>query len=281
MNIPALRLATILTGALALLPPSLSSQAPPANLPNASSAAGSVGRDTSPLNPENALEMSNPQQKAEFDLFLSVPPNQPGKKVSIGEEFLRRYPGSHYTQAIYSGLAVAYIENGQADKGYTAGASAVRLDPNDIRTMGVLCQSMARLYNPQQPGSAQDLAQAEKYGKQAIDTAAALKKPAKMSDKDFQVTKDEALAMVHSGLGLVFLRKSNFTQAISELEQAVSLDSKHDPTNLYLLGVANQNASHFDAAAQAFTRCAASPGNLQATCKAAAETAHKSLGKSK
>lgn len=250
----------------------LQAQAPPAGggtgaSATASSSPSAIGRDTSPINPENTLEMSNPQQDAKFKLFQQVPENQFAKKIALGEDFLRTYKDSPYRQPVFAALTVTYIQAGQPEKGYAAGANAIELDPNDIRTMAVLCQTMARLYSSGAPDAAQRLASAERYGSQAVQTAAFLKKPVHVSDQEFNARKNDVLAMAHSGLGLVDLRKGNYPQAIVELEQAIRMDNKKDPTNLYLLGVANQNSSHFEAAAEAFSRCASLPGNLQETCK--------------
>jgi hypothetical protein len=45
--------------------------------------------------------------------------------------------------------------------------------------------------------------------------------------------------------------------------------------NFYLLGLSNEKTSHFEDAVNAFTKCAAVPGGLQATCKTGADEAKK------
>jgi tetratricopeptide (TPR) repeat protein len=237
-----------------------------------------VGAIKGVSDPTSALNMDSPEQEDLFRVFQQTPmqpPQQLAKKIGIGEEFIRRYKDAKLRPAVFSLLTILYIQAGQTDKGYSAGETAILLDPSDVRTMAVLSQSMARLYNPGQPDAAQKLAKAEKYGKEAVEVTPTLKKPDKVTQKEFETSQQEVLAMAHSGLGLVYVRKANYAEAIPELEQAVKLDSKNDPTNLYLLGVANQNAKHFQDAAAAFTKCAAAPGNLQETCKSAAETAKK------
>jgi tetratricopeptide (TPR) repeat protein len=237
-----------------------------------------IGRDTSPMNAENTLEMSNPQQDSKFQQFQKVAPNDYAKKIKLGEDFLKTYKDSPYRQPIFATLAVVYIQAGEPEKGYAAGANAVELNPNDIRTMAVLCQTMARLYNPSAPDAEKTLASAEQYGNQAVKVAPTLQKPATVSNQDFEAARTNSLAMAYSGLGLVSLRKGNYAQAIPDLDKAVSMDPKHDPTNYYLLGVANQNSMHYDAAIAGFTHCASLPGNLQETCKTAAEKAKKDAG---
>jgi tetratricopeptide (TPR) repeat protein len=83
--------------------------------------------------------------------------------------------------------------------------------------------------------------------------------------------------MAYSGLGLVYLQKGQYDQAIPTLEQSLKTDthSEPDPVNLYLLGLANEKASHFDAAVAAFTKCAAIQSSLQANCKSGIDTAKK------
>jgi tetratricopeptide (TPR) repeat protein len=98
-----------------------------------------------------------------------------------------------------------------------------------------------------------------------------------MPDQNFVAAKNETLTMAHSGLGLVYLRRGKFNDAIPELEQSLKIDPNPapDPVNLYLLGMANVKASHFDDAAIAFNKCAAIAGSLQNTCKNGADEAKK------
>jgi tetratricopeptide (TPR) repeat protein len=234
-----------------------------------------VGRDTSPLNAENTLEMSNPQEDTAFKTFEAISIEQLPKKIKSGEDFLKKYSSSRYRPQVYSVLAVAYIQSGQTEKGLAAGESSITLNPNDVRTMAVLSQSLARLYKSSEPDAAAKLAKAEQYGQKAVELTPTLKKPDGASDQEFLAYKKETLAMAYSGLGLVSIRKGSYSAAIPDLEQATKLDAKKDPVNYYLLGVANQNSSHFAEAAAAFTKCAEFPGNMQETCKSAAEEAKK------
>jgi len=96
-----------------------------------------------------------------------------------------------------------------------------------------------------------------------------------MTDEVFASAKNQTLAMAHSGLGLVDWRRGKYADAIPELEASVKLDPVPDPVNWFILGVVNQNTSHFDAAASAFGKCALIPGKLQDTCKSKSEEAKK------
>jgi tetratricopeptide (TPR) repeat protein len=121
------------------------------------------------------------------------------------------------------------------------------------------------------------LDKAEQYSKRAIDITPTLSKPENLTDEAFSNAKNDTLVMAHSGLGLVFIRRGKFSEAIPELEQSVKADShpEPDPVNYYLLGVADKQTSHFEAAVAAFSKCATVPSTLQATCKSGAEDAKK------
>ena len=141
--------------------------------------------------------------------------------------------------------------------------------------MAVMSQAISRTVTATTPDSATQLTKADSYGKNAIQGIATLTKPEEMSDANFTELKNQTLAMARGSLGLVQVRKNEFEAAIPELEQAVALGSNEDPTNYYLLGVANQNAGHFEKAVVAFEKCAAVKSNLQGTCTTGAEQSRK------
>jgi tetratricopeptide (TPR) repeat protein len=122
---------------------------------------------------------------------------------------------------------------------------------------------------------AQLLAKAEQYSKQAIEITPTLPKPANLTDEAFASAKNQDLAMAHSGLGLVYIRRGKNAEAITELDEAVKVDPNPDPVNYYLLGMANKSTSHFDDAISAFNKCAVMPGPMQAACKAQADDTKK------
>jgi tetratricopeptide (TPR) repeat protein len=247
----------------------------------ASTSTSQPGRDTSPLNAENALALlPHPADKKEekaYDKFKAVPATDAAKKIEAGESFLKAYPKSTLAAYVYPYIVVGYIQLGQMDKGLAAAQTDLEINPKDFRTMAVLSQALARAYNPATPNAADQLVKADSYGKKALEGVPAMKKPEGMSDEIFSQTKTETEAMAHGGVGLVLLRNNKFNEAIPELEKATSLNAT-DQTNFYLLGMAEANSKMFVEAAAAFSKCAALPGNLQAACTAAAADAKKSAG---
>ena len=247
----------------------------------ASTSTTQPGRDTSPLNAENALALlPHPADKKEekaYEKFQAVPAADAAKKIEAGENFLKAYPKSSLAQYVYPILVVGYIQLGQMDKGMATAQRDLEINPKDFRTMAVLSQALARTYNPTAPNAGDQLAKAEDYGKKALEGIPTLKKPEGVSDETFSQMKTETEAMARGGVGLVLLRKNKFGESIPELEKATILNAT-DQTNFYLLGMAEANTKRFGEAAEAFSKCAALAGNLQAPCTAAAADAKKSAG---
>jgi tetratricopeptide (TPR) repeat protein len=240
-------------------------------------------KDQKPGDSGSSLEIptSQPPVNAEEDAaakaFQAMPNTDLPKKIAAGEDFLKKYPDSRYRPVIYSALVFEYIQTNNLDKAFDIGDKEVALKPDDAQTMAVLSQTIPRAMNASTQEPQKRLAKAETYAKRAIEITPTLPKPEGMPDQSFVAAKNETLTMAHSGLGLVYLRQGKYNDAIPELEQSLKIDPNPapDPVNLYLLGMANVKASHFDEAAIAFNKCAALPGSLQNSCKNGAEEAKK------
>lgn len=209
--------------------------------------------------------------------FQELPNTDLPKKIAKGEEFLTKYPDSQYRPMVYSALTLEYIQSGNTEKAFEVGDKEVALKPDDVQTLAVLGQTIPRAINASTPEPDKRLAKAEDYSKRAIQVTPTLPKPEGMPDTNFVAAKNSTLAMAHSGLGLVYFRRGKFSDAIPELEQSVKIDPNPtpDPVNLYLLGLANQKASHYDDAVSAFNKCAELNSKLQATCRSGADESKK------
>jgi tetratricopeptide (TPR) repeat protein len=233
-----------------------------------------IARDTSPLNPENSLELIRPpdhQEESAYKSFQTVSPEDPKKKIELGEAFLKKYPLSRLRSAVYSGLIAAYLQTNQVQKMEEAGEKDLVLNPKDVQVLAMLGQTLPRTITASTPEPDKRLDKAEQYSKRAIEGTLAIKKPDGFTEDEFEKAKSQTLAIAHSGLGLVNFRRGKYSEAIAELDQSVKLDPRADPVNYYLLGVAHHNSSHFSEAAAAFSKCAEFHGAMQATCKDSAE----------
>jgi tetratricopeptide (TPR) repeat protein len=219
----------------------------------------------------------NAEEDAAYKAFQAVMQNDAAKKVEAGEAFLLKYPESRYKSPVYGALAYAYLQTGNTQKMQEYGEKELTIAPNDVSTLALLGQTLPRSLHGSAatPEAVQTLAKAEQYSKQAIEITPTLQKPENLTDEAFASAKNQTLAMAHSGLGLVYVRRGKNAEAIPELEQAVKIDPNPDPVNYYLLGMANKITSHFDDAVAAFNKCSAINGPMQGTCKAQGEDAKK------
>jgi tetratricopeptide (TPR) repeat protein len=155
------------------------------------------------------------------------------------------------------------------------GDKELELTPNDAQTLAIVCSALPRQMGANTPDPQKRLAKSEQYCQKALDLLPTLTKPPEFSDEIFTRAKDQTAALAYSGLGVVAYRRGKFADAIPDFEKSVKLDPEPDPVNYYLLGKSNEKASHFDDAVTAFTKCAAIPGGMQATCKQGIDEAKK------
>jgi tetratricopeptide (TPR) repeat protein len=219
----------------------------------------------------------NAEEDAAYKAFQAVNQGDAAKKIETGEAFILKYPESRYKSPVYGGLTYAYLQAGNTQKMQEYGEKEIAMAPNDVATLALLGQTLPRgLHgNASSPEAVQVLAKAEQYSKQAIEITPTLPKPEGLTEEAFASAKNQTLAMAHSGLGLVYVRRGKNAEAIPELEQAIKVDPNPDPVNYYLLGMADKITSHFEDAITAFNKCATMAGPMQGTCKAQAEDAKK------
>jgi tetratricopeptide (TPR) repeat protein len=239
------------------------------------------GQNPPPLSMDSAQPPApSPEEEAAYKAFEAAPAVDPAtvtKKIQLTEDFLQKYPQSRYRPAAYQALVSGYFATQQVPKLLDAGDKEIALNPNDAPVLAVVAQTIARTFDPKAPDAVQQLEKAEKYSKRAIEIVPTLPKPPNLSDDAFLIAKSDTLELAHGGLGLVYIRETKYSEAIPELEQSIKANThpQPDPVNFYLLGMANSKTSHYDAAVNAFTKCAAIQSSLQPTCKAGAEEAKK------
>ena len=233
--------------------------------------------DVTPLTLDSAPPPVNAEEDAAFKAFQAVPMSDAKQKIQVGEAFLQKYPETRYKSAVYAPLAFACLQDGQVQKMEEYGEKEIAVSPNDVSTLALLGQTLPRSIHSgtSQTEATQLLAKAEQYSKKAIEITPTIPKPENMTDEAFAAAKNQNLAMAHSGLGLVYIRRGKNAEAITELDEAVKVDPNPDPVNYYLLGMANKGTSHFDDAITAFNKCAAITGPMQATCKSQADDTKK------
>jgi tetratricopeptide (TPR) repeat protein len=209
----------------------------------------------------------DPEEEKAYKAFTDVKPDAFDQQIQVGEQYLQKYPAGRYTEQVYARLTNAYFQKQQFDKMYAAGDKALASNPNDVTVLVLVGWVIPHNYDPNDPEAEHRLAKAETYEKHALEVLATMTKPDAVTDEQFAKAKQASLAQAHSGLGLVYFRQQQFDKAVTEMQEAVKLDTTPDSVDLYILGVSLSQLKRYPEAADAFQKCAASPGAVQDRCK--------------
>jgi len=224
------------------------------------------------LGPGKRAVKVNKAEEAAYKAFLAAQNGDPATRIQLGEDFAAKFPMSIYLPGIYGVLTTSYFATGDTEKMFTAGNRAIQLDPANVDSMSLLAMAIPRRVKANTPEGAQQLQTAEAYAHRAIEIIPAMAKPATMDDAAFEKTKNDKLALAHSGLGFIDINNHKYEDARTELMLAVQLASSPDPVDYFLLGNADVQGSYFKDAVAAYEKCATS-GPLTASCKVRAESA--------
>ncbi|MDE3111041.1 MAG: hypothetical protein KGL02_14025, partial [Acidobacteriota bacterium] len=203
-----------------------------------------------------------------------VPASDPDRRIRLGADFLRRYPKSPLDEGIEVGLTNAYYAKQDWSDFYAAADQALALNPDEVDVLTNVGWVIPHEYDPDGANSPQLLEKAEQYEKHALDVLGKMPKPKGLSDAQFAASKLQKQQEAHSALGLVYFRRGDYADSVSELQQSTA-GANPDQTDLYVLAVDLQNLHRAADAAAAFTRCSQVSGPLQGQCLQATAPAKK------
>lgn len=203
------------------------------------------------------------------------------KKIKQGNDFVNRYPSDFRANAVYEELAQAYFAKHDLTGFYACADQGLTHFPNDPSILSVTGATMARAYDQADPDADKKLEKAENYEKQAIELVNSQTPPPTETEQQFTDYKKQILTTAHSGLGLIYFRRSQFDDSVKELEEATKDAATPDATDYLILGGDYQNLSRFKEAADAFNQCAKIPGPMQAGCKTYADQSLKLAAQAK
>lgn len=221
---------------------------------------------------DNKKVKVNKAEEAAYKALLAAQSADPPTRIQLGEDFVVKFPTSHYLPGVYGVLTSSYFATGDSEKMFAVGSKAIQLDPENVDVLSLLAMAIPRRVKVTTPDGAERLQTAEAYARRAIEIIPTMTKPAAVDDASFEKNKNDKLALAHSGLGLIDINHQKYDDARNELLQAVQLASGPDPVDYFLLGNADVQGGYFKDAAAAYEKCAAS-GPLVAQCKARAESA--------
>jgi len=229
---------------------------PPSKQPDAAAAAPAAQPPAPPVNVE---------EEAAYKVFFES--KEDSLKAKLGEEFQEKYPTSRYRESVYAALTSAYQNLGQEEKMFAACDKTLAINADNVAALVTIAKALPRRTDAKALDAQQKFDKAEKYGKRALELLAVLPKPENVPEEAFAKARNDAVADVHSGLGLIYLHKGRIAESIAALEQATKVTATPDQVDFYLLGIALQSAKRFDEAIAAYGSCAAGASQLQETCK--------------
>jgi tetratricopeptide (TPR) repeat protein len=266
-------LAIILAAALSFVPSSRAQDqqqqqpAKPAAPGQAAPAAGAPPAEAPKIDPE--------EEKA-FKAFADAStPQDTDKQIALGEQFVQKYPQSKYGSVVYDRLTQNYLAKQQTEKMYAAADKALAINKDDVTVLVIVGWTIPHVYDPNDLNSERLLNKAEEYEKHALQVLDTLPKPANLTDDQFAKAKQSALSQAHAGLGLVYFRRQDFANSITELQLGEKLATTPDPTDFYVMGIELDQLKRYPEAVDAYQKCAQSPGGLADRCKQKAEQSKK------
>jgi tetratricopeptide (TPR) repeat protein len=215
---------------------------------------------------QQVLENQNAEESA-FVAFRDVKPDDPDKKIKLGEAFLGTYPKSQYAESVDVGLTNAYYAKQDWKNFYASADRALALQPNELDVLVTVGWVIPHVYDPNDPDAEKQLEKAETYEKRAIQSLATVSRPVSMTDAQFSEFKTQKNNQAHSALGLVYFRRQDYANSVTELQQAMQDNPSPDQTDLFVLGFSLEKLNRHAEAAEAFDRCSQVPGSLQEPCK--------------
>ncbi len=220
-----------------------------------------------------------PKEQKAYDVFFHSEDSD--KKIQLGNAFLEKYPKSVFAEAVDAGLTNAYYDKQDWKDFYATADKALALKPNDVDVLTTVGWVIPHVYDPHADNADELLDKAETCEKTAIQVLNTMKKPAGLTDAQFTAAKALKASEAHSALGLVYFRREDYAQSMTELQQATQNNPNPDPTDLFVLGTDFQNLNKFADAAEVFGRCGQIAGNLQDRCKQNADIAKKQAAQPK
>jgi tetratricopeptide (TPR) repeat protein len=237
--------------------------------------SGKAAPQTAPQAPAEAPKIDPEEEKAYKAFSDTSAPQQADARIKLGEQFLAKYPKSKYAEQVYARLMQDYLDKQQFDKMYDAADKALALNPDNVTVLVIEGWVIPHNYNPDDPDAEKRLNQAEVFEKHAIDVISKLTKPANLTDEQFAKAKDLALSQAHSGLGLIYFRRQDYANSVTELQAGEKIAATPDPTDFYVMGVELQALKRFSEAADVYQKCAQIPGGLADRCKSKVDEAKK------
>lgn len=172
-----------------------------------------------------------------YDLFLAASAEpDPARKSAFLEKFVELFPQSDYSPQAFVSLAVAYQQQGKAEKMLVWADKALEANPNEPVALVLVSDALS--------DRGQRLDQARELGTRLLDLLTnepEKVRPQGLSDEQWAAQRQLWEGLAHSALGQVLLHEENTEEALGELRAAspaLKGEKQLYARNLYRLGFA-------------------------------------------
>ena len=125
-----------------------------------------------PPTPPTGLPDTPPVNKEEEDAFKAFSDSKDlALTAKMGEDFVQKYPSSHYLESVYTRLTRVYQGTGQEKEMFASGEKVLSVNPDNVDVLVMMCWAIPRRLDTRSLDSTQKLAKAEQYSKREIGRA--------------------------------------------------------------------------------------------------------------
>lgn len=235
--------------------------------------AGSDADEWSHSKSEKLASLKDDQDYVEQALLSGAySAKDPSKKADYFMRFAKMYPDTPESEQALTMAASSYQQAQNRAKMQEVANGALAKDPNDIGMLLLLADDYSE--------KGDQLDKADAYAKKAASLTDTAKKPANLSDEQWQLQISIQKGLALSTLGQVSLQKKLNAQAVDNLSKAAPLLKSNDTLyarNEYRLGFAYLNLKKNADATKAFTEAA----SVDSPYKAPAQEKLAELGSAK
>lgn len=211
----------------------------------------------------------NWKDRAEYDLYEAITKETaPAKRLELLNQWKEKYPGSDFADVRQQVYMASFA---QLNRPGDALATAGEILAKDANNLQALSTALTSIFNLQTPTPDQ-LAVADKAASQVVSNVdtlfAADKKPANVSDADWNTAKKNMHVLAQNALGYVAWQRKELDKAEAEFVKSLKLEPNQGQVSYWLSNVvlAQRKPEKYSDALWHFARAASydGPGSLNA-----------------
>lgn len=177
------------------------------------------------------------------------------KQIGLGEQFLQKYPETTLKSMVFAVMSSAYSQKNDYEHTVEYGEKSIQENPNSLLALLVVSGALSTRTGERDLDRDQKLTRAEQYSKRAIQLITALPQPPGMSEQEWLARRRSTESSPRASLGLVYLKRRMYKEAIDELKLATELNMlQPNPIDYFWLGLAYEMDKNYDLAVPAFQR---------------------------